>query len=277
MYNKSLLLIGFLGISLIISPYSAFADTVTHFGDGIGSDVPTLLDQVGIGSGNSGSETTAEIFMVPGAGMVPVDVTFDFERDTGSFLFSFGYYKPADGAGLDPITQKEAFATAVLANAVEVFDDRDVNPGATTTIMIPAGIDVGFFIIPNNELQTFNANPSNFFPSQTANDALRSPLFSQSNANPGEFDQMLSFVGNGVTLFTFEDLTRAGNTDADFTDLAFTVDVALLPMQEEIIGGEILPIDVSALAVAGMQTAAMWFLPVILAGAGFAAFKLKKN
>ncbi len=53
--------------ALMINSYTpAFADTVTHFGDGIGSDVPSLLDDVGIGSANAGSETTAEIFMIPG-------------------------------------------------------------------------------------------------------------------------------------------------------------------------------------------------------------------
>ena len=46
---------------------------------------------------------------------------------------------------------------------------------------------------------------------------------------------MLSFVGRGKTLFTFEDLTRVTfppptlASDEDFTDLAFSIDVELVP------------------------------------------------
>ncbi len=38
---------------------------------------------------------------------------------------------------------------------------------------------------------------------------------------------MLSFIGNGSTLFTFEDLTRTGESDQDFTDIAFVIDAEL--------------------------------------------------
>jgi len=185
----------FVIFALMINSYPpAFADTVTHFGGGFGSDVPSLLDAVGIGAGNAGSETTAEIFMVPGAGMMLVTVTFDFERDTGGFDFNFGYYDPADGAAFSPVTEKEDYATAVLASAVEVFDDTAVDPGATASFMIAAGTDLGFYLVPDNTLTAFNAAPGDFYPPMTSPNNLRAPLFSESDANPGEFDQMLSFV-----------------------------------------------------------------------------------
>jgi len=224
---KKLLLVFAISALMINSYPPAFADTVTHFVDGFGSDVPSLLDDVGIGAANAGSETTAEIFMVPGAGMMLVTVTFDLERDTGGFDFNFGYYDPADGAGLDPATQKQQYATAVLASAVEVFDDIVDNPGATASFMIESGTDLGFYLVPDNLLTAFNAAPGDFYPSSTSPDSLRAPLFSQSDANPGEFDQMLSFIDMGVTLFTFEDLTRTGFSDQDFTDLAFVLAFSL--------------------------------------------------
>jgi len=213
-----------LALGLFSAP--ALADTITHFGDGVGSDVPNLLNQVGIGSGNVGSETTASTFVVPG----DANVTFDFVRDTGSFAFSFGYFD-VGGITADPVTEKQDWATQALSAAFEVFDDSVDNPGAMSMHSIAAGTELGFYLIPNNDLSAFLADPSAFYPSQTSNNALRAPLFSVSDANPGEFDQMLSFVGNGVTLFTFEDLTRTGSSDEDFTDLAFTIDLELQPRE----------------------------------------------
>ena len=53
--------------------------------------------------------------------------------------------------------------------------------------------------------------------------------------------------------------------------------VTLLKLQPQVVGGELLPIDTTALLLAGIQTSAIWILPVILAGAGFAAFKLRRK
>jgi len=46
-----------------------------------------------------------------------------------------------------------------------------------------------------------------------------------------------------------------------------------------VVGGELLPIDSTALVLAGLQTSAIWMLPVLVgaAGAGIAAFKLRKR
>ena len=212
----------------LLASTMASADTVTHFGDGVGSDVPALLDQVGIGSGNVGSETTATAFIVPGSPSTTTDLTFTFERDTGGFLFNFGFFDLSTVTA-DPILEKQLWAEQALSGATEAFDDIVDNVGVTKTVSVPAGTVLGFYLIPDNTLANFLSNPSAFFPSQTAHDELRSPLFSVSDANPGELDQMLSFIGNGVTLFTFEDLTRTGTSDQDFTDLAFTIDAELTP------------------------------------------------
>jgi hypothetical protein len=213
---------------------SAHAGVVTHFGDGPFRDVSTLLDLVGIGSSNVNSETTANLFVTPGAPSSSTDLTFTFRRDTGAFLFSFGFFDIST-VSANPITQTQLWATQALANATQVFDDRLVDPGATATFNVNAGTVLGFFLIPNNTLANFNADPGLFFPSQTSDQSRRSPLFSVSEANPGQLDQMLSFVGNGVTLFTFEDLTRTGSSDQDFTDLAFTVDAELSPVNPNVV------------------------------------------
>ncbi len=259
-------------ISSIVLP--AYADTITHFGDGPFADVTTLLNLLGIPNVPA-SETTAMEFMVPGMSGT-VDLTYTFERDTGSFLFSFGFCNESTVVGIDPIAQKQAWATACLAAATEVFDDTGVNPGATSMHTVSAGTVLIFYVIPDNDLAVFNANPGNFYPSQTSNNALRAPLFSVSNANPGEFDQMLSFIGGGVTLFTFEDLTRSGPSDEDFTDIAFSIDSELMPMMPSAVGGELIPLDATMVLVAGTHSVAAWMIPVIVSGIGIAIVVARK-
>ena len=107
----------------------------------------------------------------------------------------------------------------------------------TASFPVLAGTELGFFIVPNDTFANFLSAPATYYdpPANTGDDIFankRSPLFSVADANPGEFDQLLSFIGNGVTLFTFEDLTRnpGGNTDNSFTDLAFTIDAELEPV-----------------------------------------------
>jgi len=259
-------------ISGLVLP--AYADTITHFPTNLFADVTTLLGLLGIPN-NISSETTADEFMVPGVSGT-VDLTFTFERDTGTFIFSFGFCDSSTVTGIDPITQKQAWATACLGPATEVFDDTGVNPGATSMHTVSAGTELIFYAIPNNDLSVFNANPGNFYPSQTANNALRAPLFSVSNANPGQFDQMLSFIGGGVTLFTFEDLTRTGQSDQDFTDIAFSIDSELMPMSR-MIGGEIIPINTTSLLLAGFQTNLAWIIPVALSAVGIGVILVRKK
>lgn len=45
----------------------------------------------------------------------------------------------------------------------------------------------------------------------------------------------------------------------------------------EIVGGQIIPIDSTALLLAGAQSSLSWIVPIVLAGAGFVAFKLRRN
>lgn len=210
-----------------VLPRAGTADIISHFGGGYGSDVPSLLDSVGIGRGNSGAERLSQTFFLPGTDSDTLDLTFELVRDTGGFNFSFGFFDMATPTA-DPTQNRQEWATQALSGATLVFDDRIDNPGATETIFnLKGGTELGFFLIPNNSLANFQTDPASFFADPATSNALRAPLFSVSAANPGGLDQMLSFVANDTTLFTFEDLTRTGGSDQDFTDLAFTVDAAL--------------------------------------------------
>lgn len=227
-----------IGSAVFSSALPAMADTVTHFGDGVGGDsVSDLLDQVGIGSSNAASETTANTFLIPGEEGTTTDLTFSFVSDTGGFNFTFGYVAMNDALRmLDPASDDKYWwwlMALKYSSPTVIFDDRIHDPGATSeTYSMDAGTELLFFLLPNSTLNDLDALVDEAlktaaYPTPTENDALRAPLFSVSDANLGEYDQMLSFIDNGVTLFTFEDLTRAGASDQDFTDLAFLIDLEL--------------------------------------------------
>jgi len=79
------------------------------------------------------------------------------------------------------------------------------------------------------------------------------------------------------TLATDGTLTFVGEPRGDsVADLAF---LPCPPKQQPVVGGEFLPIDSTALLLAGLQSSAIWMLPVlaVAAGAGFAAFKLRRK
>lgn len=196
---------------------ACFGDTISHAVDGPFSRVTDLLDTEGI---SPSGETTVESFFVPGSGSA--DLTFELTFRSGAFQRTFGFFD-VSSITADPITDKQTWATQALTGATVVFDDRTDPVGATSTHTVSSGAELGFFIMPNNVLQDFVDDPAAFYPPNSG----RSPLFSVSDANPGEFDQMLSFIGGGKTLFTFEDLTRIGGSDQNFVDLAFSLDVEL--------------------------------------------------
>jgi len=208
----------------------AYADTVTQFGDGpFGSVESALL--VPLGLDDPSFETTATTFAVPGSSGT-TNLTFTFRLDLGSFLFTFGYY-PLSAVSADPVTDKVTYAMQAISAGTVIFDDRLVDPVTVSSpFPLPAGTNLGFFLIPNDTVANFLADPQSYYdPPANTDGNKRAPLFSVSNANPGELDQLLSFAGNGITLFTWEDLTRipGGDTDNSFTDLAFTVDAELGP------------------------------------------------
>ena len=239
MRRRSVLAIGVWVAAVALGP-GARGDDVRHF-DPPGTTpgrfplVSELLNSAGIGATNTAAETTETAFAVPGSG--PVDLTFKVERDGGSFFYEFGFFDPTRVTA-DPVVAPRDYAVQALTGAFSVFDDRTADPGATRTVRVNGGQTLAFFIVPNNTVQGFLAEPELFYPPRTLFDAYRAPLFSDPDANPGRLDQLLSFAGNGVTLFTFEDLSRVQGSDNSFVDLGFTVNAQLIPVPEP--GGAVL-------------------------------------
>lgn len=207
---------------------SVRADEVRYFDSP--ASYPDVTNELSAEFGaNPISESSQTVYQVQGTGAV--DLNFRFKGDTGGYSFSFGFYRiTASLNAIDVSTDagKMQYAQQALSSATLVFDDLTDDPGASATISAMGGDVLGFFLIPNNTLANYLADPSAFAPDGTAGNPA--PLFSVSGVNPGDFDQLLSFSGlSGVTgkatnLFAWEDLSRYTGSDENFDDLVFTVE-----------------------------------------------------
>lgn len=170
------------------------------------NDVEVLLANEGMNV--PAYETLASSFIVGGTGAV--DLTFTFLRDTGAYNGIFGFFD-VDDVSTFPVGSA-AWISAATASTVVVFDDSVDAVGSDSTFSVDAGTELGFMLWTNGYSSDI--------------------LFSYEDANPdgpdanAEGDDMiLSFTGNDKTIFTFEDVIGG---DYDFTDLAFSIDTALL-------------------------------------------------
>ena len=214
-----------------------------------------LFGEFGTNSFPPLTETAQSFYRVQGTG--PTDLNFRFKADTGSFRFQFGFYRnTAALRAIDLSTDagREAYALMALApgNATLVFDDFTQNPCASRTISATGGDELGFFLIPDATLASFQTSPGLFAVNGVGSSTLgrpapfRWPLFGLQAANPGGMDQLMSFSGTSAitgretNLFAWEDLTRAsipGNpfrSDNQFNDLIFTIEgiQAVAPVPE---------------------------------------------
>jgi hypothetical protein len=212
-------------LALSLAPLSATADSFSYFPDGPSipkfdplESVLTVLE-----IHEQRFETDGQSFIVPDANGngTPVSLTVSLIEDTGNYQFTFGAVPVEAVAGMDATQDRFAWTTAALTNlqTMVVLNDGDVPNDCSIAIMGPScqasfsGIPVGsewfFFLIPNNTLTAYTEDPEAYWNGTIAtgcgneNSKCAKPLFSYTPANPGSFDQMLSFIGNGETLFSF--------------------------------------------------------------------------
>ena len=207
---------------------NANGEYVRHFDDvNQYSGVPSLLDVVGIGQSNVGAESIYETFTTPSG---TSSLTFNYVQNTGSFRFSFGFYQPGSNP-YDPVSAKQDWADYAITNSTIVFDDRDDDPGDSRTFSVMGDKQLAFYIIPHNTYAHFTAHPNLFYDLPIQSSPHQSPMFSASDGNRGELDQMLSFSDYtaDITLFAFEDMARAHYSGETFSDIGITINTALIP------------------------------------------------
>jgi hypothetical protein len=167
-----------------------------------------------------------------GSGLIEVN----FVYKEACYKSDFGYLF-VDPQNL-PASAREALAdvpeSQILFNSGDVGESscslQSIAAGtASREVAVPQGGVVVFFILPNQTLAQYRANPRKG----------PAPLFTLSSLNPGGFDQVLTFrstegrtaPGPDLTaenpgplaIFAFEDLTISKRSDQDFSDVVFTV------------------------------------------------------
>jgi len=79
-----------------------------------------------------------------------------------------------------------------------------------------------------------------------------------------DFFDALSFIANNNEV-TFIDIL-------DESSRGLTVVIPVIPT-----GGELIPLDTTALLLAGVQSVSMWMIPVVLSGAGIGVFVIMRS
>jgi hypothetical protein len=240
------------GIALtVITASTVLADLVQYNSNPLA--YPNVTTQLALEYGaNPVAETAFQYYTVNGAG--PATLNMRFTQDLGGYQFNFGAYKVTPALlAIDTSTDagRIAYATQALAagNAALIFDDTTQDPGANASLTaigastIMGGDTIGFFLVPNSTLSNFQSNQGQFDLAGNgfAQPPFAWPLFGDATANPGGFDQLMSFdgtsiiSGNPTSMFAWEDITRipTGGSDNSFSDLIFTVEgVTAAPVPE---------------------------------------------
>jgi len=112
------------------------------------------------------------------------------------------------------------------------------------------------------------------------------PIFPSVNCNDSTGSSEVELI-NTIEEIGFTEWEFVCKPNPDWETINFVRSAALLQVtiwtasfgEPPQVGGELLPIDTTALMLAGIQSSAIWMLPVLAgaAGAGFAAFKLRRK
>jgi len=202
------------------------------------------------------------------------DTKFNFVSMAGGLQSAFGFYFPSQ-ISTDPNADRQGFIDEVMNDpfTTQLFTEFADVPGATVNIALTPGTEIGFWLNPENTLSDYQNNPGTY---KINGGAQIDPFFSVATANPNNFDQLKSFIGGGVTIFNWEDWEDGG--DQDFNDIVFNIECELLE-ESPIVAGELLPLNTSALMIAGLTSMTVWMVPAIagLAGAGVYLVKFRKH
>jgi hypothetical protein len=94
------------------------------------------------------------------------------------------------------------------------------------------------------------------------------PIPTTGGSNAGDY---IGISASGIKKFT---LTQF-NVPPDPIDNVFVDNLTFVKTQA--IGGEIIPIDQTALLLAGVQSVSMWMIPVVISGAGIGVFVIMRT
>jgi len=155
-----------------------------------------------------------------------------------------------------------AFAEPGNTEIAQIF----AQGGVAFQVIEPDGIKSVEWVDPGSELQVVNAECDE---PQTTLGGFR---FGSPSDNPGPNTFVITDCQPEMSQTTCEIITGCGNIGDPGCSATCT-------FEPSFIGGEFLSTDSTALMLAGLQSSAIWMLPVLAgaAGAGIAALKLRRK
>jgi len=158
------------------------------------------------------------------------------------------------------------------------------NIDGSATLVGDTGIstNAGLGFAPDGTLYMLETSPSNLHTVDPTNAQILTSVAVADNwdglcvrADGTIFATQVGFFVGPFDLATVNpstgDLFLIGSHDASLSDCDF------VPEEQDVVGGEFLPIDSTALVLAGLQTSAIWMLPVLagVAGSAFGILYIK--
>jgi len=238
-----------------------------------------------VGYGDSGAHLPGHKHLVAGGDL---GTAAQFALAADGLVLSGGFNAEDGYDGIDTaLNSYGVFPPGVPVQIILVSDeDRDVLIGGLTFATISADLmaknallnvivncsftDVGTIlgIVKNGGAggTEFLADGAGGFTTQAGDAAI-----SCSGSSDGDYIDLADL--NSGAAWDLNQL-RAGGLLADSFSAAF-VDIKveeIMRMLDKGIGGEIIPINTTALLLAGVQSISMWMIPVVIAGAGIGVF-----
>jgi len=192
--------------------------------------------------------------LVPGTGMY--DVTISKAADQNSVLGAalVVIYKDDSASTVTTVLVDDGHIVRtnfeIMSHTMTGFSVSDVPISATTSFIVGDSQAAGI------SDETFETN--------IVGDASapNGPRFHTNTAN------VLAFVSAGMTE---ADLTIESASDC----LTWIVQVFDFSVEKLVVGGEFLEVDTTSLVIAGLQTSAIWMLPVLAGAVGVSAYYIK--
>ena len=218
-----------------------------------------------------------------------VSTLIEIDPVTGGLINNIGQIQDAAGAAVkisDLATQPGTDNLFGISSATNVGDLFSIDKstalatslGATGAIVGAIGFapDGTLFFVPRVSLTLQTLDPSNGNVLTSVARSANIELDALGVRGDGTiFVAGTPFVGDGKDIWTIATdgtMTFIGNGVRQVADLDF------LPCPVKV-GGELLPIDSTALVLAGLQTSAIWMLPVLagVAGSAFGILYIKSR
>jgi len=224
--------------------------------EGIGTDLSGNVFVTGAFSDNAFKITTPGTCSTGGT-VCTITEIIDNAGDGGSNTLNNPIGVATDLAGIVFVTgfgSDNAFKITPGGTITEIIDGT--GDGGGNTLFLPFGVATdssgNVFVAGRDSANAFKITPG------------------------GAITEIIDITGDGVGNALFTVFSIATDLSGNVFVTGFSSDNAFkIELEEIVVGGEFSPIDSTALVLAGLQSSAIWMLPILAGAAGIGAYYIK--